>query len=63
MCVLKEFIIIKTFSCWLSLYESVIWSLIGPACVIVFLNLGVLIFALRAAFTLKDHVAGYGNLR
>lgn len=53
----------NVFFCWLSLYESVIWSLIGPAGVIVFLNLGVLIFALRAAFTLKDHVAGYGNLR
>ncbi|RZF37236.1 hypothetical protein LSTR_LSTR006562 [Laodelphax striatellus] len=51
------------FFCWLSLYESVIWSMIGPACLIISANLLVLMFSLRAAFTVKDHVAGYGNLR
>lgn len=50
-------------SCWLSLYESVVWSLVGPVCVLVICNLIVLLLSLRAAFTLKDHVAGYGNLR
>jgi hypothetical protein len=50
-------------SCWLSIYESVVWSLIGPVCVVVVLNLGVLVFSVRAAFTLKDHVMGFGNLR
>ncbi|KAI5754092.1 hypothetical protein M8J77_005676 [Diaphorina citri] len=49
--------------CWLSLYESVVWSLIGPVCLLVFINLFLLMLSLRAAFTLKHHVAGYGNLR
>lgn len=47
----------------MSLYESVVWSLVGPICLLVFLNVGVLIFAVRAAFTLQDHVMGFGNLR
>ncbi|XP_063227767.1 protocadherin-like wing polarity protein stan [Bacillus rossius redtenbacheri] len=51
------------YFCWLSLYESVVWSLIGPVCVVVFLNLMVLVVSIRAAFTLKDHVMGFGNLR
>ncbi|XP_065199574.1 protocadherin-like wing polarity protein stan [Planococcus citri] len=51
------------FFCWLSLYESVVWSLVGPVCVLVICKLIVLLLSLRAAFTLKDHVAGYGNLR
>ncbi|KAJ4450280.1 hypothetical protein ANN_01700 [Periplaneta americana] len=51
------------YFCWLSIYESVVWSLIGPVCVVVLLNLGVLVFSVRAAFTLKDHVMGFGNLR
>nr|CAD7592898.1 unnamed protein product [Timema genevievae] len=42
-------------NCWLSLYESVVWSLIGPVCVAVFFNLAVLLFSIRAAFTLKEH--------
>uniref|UniRef100_A0A8D8VR67 Protocadherin-like wing polarity protein stan n=1 Tax=Cacopsylla melanoneura TaxID=428564 RepID=A0A8D8VR67_9HEMI len=49
--------------CWLSLYESVVWSLIGPVCLLVFINLFLLLLSMRAAFTLKHHVAGYGNLR
>lgn len=51
------------YSCWLSLYESVVWSLVGPVGLVVIINLIVLLLSLRAAFTLKDHVAGYGNLR
>ncbi|XP_066994105.2 protocadherin-like wing polarity protein stan [Anabrus simplex] len=51
------------YFCWLSIYESVVWSLIGPVCVVVLLNLGVLVFSIRAAFTLKDHIMGFGNLR
>lgn len=51
------------FSCWMSLYESVIWSLIGPICLMVAFNLLVLVLAIRAAFTLQDHVMGFGNLR
>nr|CAD7410402.1 unnamed protein product [Timema cristinae] len=51
------------YFCWLSLYESVVWSLIGPVCVAVFFNLAVLLFSIRAAFTLKEHVMGFGNLR
>nr|CAD7455893.1 unnamed protein product [Timema tahoe] len=50
------------YFCWLSLYESVVWSLIGPVCVAVFFNLAVLLFSIRAAFTLKEHVMGFGNL-
>lgn len=49
--------------CWLSLYESVVWSLIGPVCAMAFVNLIVLMASIRAAFTLKDHVLGFGNLR
>lgn len=49
--------------CWLSLYESVVWSLIGPVCAMTVVNLGILTLSIRAAFTLKDHVMGFGNLR
>ena len=51
------------FSCWLSVYESVIWSLVGPCCVMIFCTLITFALGLRAAFTLKDHIEGYGNLR
>ncbi|XP_049833037.1 protocadherin-like wing polarity protein stan isoform X1 [Schistocerca gregaria] len=51
------------YFCWLSLYESVIWSQIGPICVFVTCNVGILMLSIRAAFTLKDHVLGFGNLR
>ncbi|KAK7789529.1 hypothetical protein R5R35_000833 [Gryllus longicercus] len=51
------------YFCWLSIYESVVWSLVGPISVTVLLNLSVLVFSIRAAFTLKDHVMGFGNLR
>jgi len=51
------------YFCWLSVYESVIWSLIGPTCLAVAITVIVLLLCIRAAFTLKDHVLGYGNLR
>ncbi|KAL1116918.1 hypothetical protein AAG570_005387, partial [Ranatra chinensis] len=51
------------FFCWISLYESVIWSMIGPGCVIVLANLLVLFLSLRAAFTVNHNIAAYGNLR
>ncbi|XP_074026257.1 protocadherin-like wing polarity protein stan isoform X2 [Leptinotarsa decemlineata] len=51
------------YFCWVSLYESVVWSLVGPICLLVFVNLFVLVFSIRAAFTLQDHVLGFGNLR
>ncbi|XP_052128982.1 protocadherin-like wing polarity protein stan isoform X1 [Frankliniella occidentalis] len=51
------------YFCWLSLYESVVWSLIGPVCCAVLINLIVLLMAIRAAFTLKDHIMAFGNLR
>lgn len=35
----------------------------GPICLLVFINLFILIMAIRAAFTLQDHVLGFGNLR
>lgn len=45
------------------MYESVIWSLVGPCCVMILSTLITLTMSLRAAFTLKDHIEGYGNLR
>ncbi|KAL7299168.1 hypothetical protein TKK_0007766 [Trichogramma kaykai] len=51
------------YFCWLSIYENVIWALIGPICAMVFVNFSVLILSVRVAFTLKDHVMGFGNLR
>ncbi|XP_060527638.1 protocadherin-like wing polarity protein stan isoform X2 [Cylas formicarius] len=51
------------YFCWVSLYESVIWSLVGPTCLLTFVNLCILVLCIRAAFTLQDHVLGFGNLR
>lgn len=51
------------FSCWLSIYENVIWSLIGPICLAFIINFITLVMSVRAAFTLKEHIMGFGNLR
>ncbi|CAB3374160.1 Hypothetical predicted protein [Cloeon dipterum] len=51
------------YFCWLSIYEAVVWSLIGPVVLIVAINLIVLLFAIKAAFTVKDHILDFGNLR
>lgn len=40
-----------------------IWSLIGPVCAAVLLNFCILVMCIRAAFTLKEHIMGFGNLR
>ncbi|CAG9761162.1 unnamed protein product [Ceutorhynchus assimilis] len=51
------------YFCWVSLYESVVWSLVGPTCLLTFVNLCILLLSIRAAFTIQDHVLGFGNLR
>jgi cadherin EGF LAG seven-pass G-type receptor 1 len=44
-------------------YESVVWWLVGPIAAMSAVNLMVLFISVKAAFTLKDHVLGFGNLR
>lgn len=56
-------ILFNPHSCWLSIYESVVWALVGPVCVIVVVILLVFIMAIRASLTLKGHIEGFGNLR
>ncbi|XP_064085068.1 protocadherin-like wing polarity protein stan isoform X1 [Macrobrachium nipponense] len=51
------------FFCWLSIYESVVWALVGPICAIVIIILLVFVLAIRASLTLKGHIEGFGNLR
>lgn len=50
-------------SCWLSVYESVVWWLVAPIAAMSAVNLMILFISVKAAFTLKDHVLGFGNLR
>ncbi|XP_058836851.1 protocadherin-like wing polarity protein stan isoform X3 [Topomyia yanbarensis] len=49
--------------CWLSVYESVIWWLVGPIVAMSIVDLLILFVSVKAAFTIKDHVLGFGNLR
>ncbi|XP_055850573.1 protocadherin-like wing polarity protein stan isoform X3 [Episyrphus balteatus] len=49
--------------CWLSVYEPVVWWLVGPIAGMSVINLLILFVSVKAAFTLKDHVLGFGNLR
>ncbi|XP_035787631.1 protocadherin-like wing polarity protein stan isoform X1 [Anopheles albimanus] len=49
--------------CWLSVYESVIWWMVGPIAIVSVFDLFILFLSVRAAFTIKDHVLGFGNLR
>ncbi|KAG8196303.1 hypothetical protein JTE90_013791 [Oedothorax gibbosus] len=51
------------FFCWLSIYESVVWSLVGPICFVVLLNLGVFAMAIKASVQIKDTIMDFGNLR
>ncbi|XP_076066701.1 protocadherin-like wing polarity protein stan isoform X3 [Oratosquilla oratoria] len=51
------------FFCWLSIYEGVVWALVGPICAMVVVVLLVFVLAIRASLTLKGHVEGFGNLR
>uniref|UniRef100_A0A182NV34 Protocadherin-like wing polarity protein stan n=1 Tax=Anopheles dirus TaxID=7168 RepID=A0A182NV34_9DIPT len=49
--------------CWLSVYESVIWWMVGPIAIVSVFDLFILFLSVKAAFTIKDHVLGFGNLR
>ncbi|RWS15474.1 hypothetical protein B4U79_12965 [Dinothrombium tinctorium] len=49
--------------CWLSVYESVIWGMLGPTCLVAILTLGVFAMAFRASIQIKETVSDYGNLR
>ncbi|CAH2107056.1 unnamed protein product [Euphydryas editha] len=49
--------------CWVSCHESVVWWVVIPAAVYAGAALVFLAGATRAAFTVRDHVIGFGNLR
>ncbi|XP_035705378.1 protocadherin-like wing polarity protein stan isoform X3 [Folsomia candida] len=51
------------FFCWLSLYEGIVWGMVGPILVCVLATLFIFLLAVRAAFTLKDQVVDSGNMR
>ncbi|CAL1267158.1 unnamed protein product [Larinioides sclopetarius] len=51
------------FFCWLSVHENVVWSLVGPVCVIVVVTLLVFIAALRSSLQCKDSIMDFGNLK
>lgn len=50
-------------SCWLSLYEGIVWGMVGPILICVIATLATFLVAVRAAFTLKDQVVDSGNMR
>ncbi|KAJ2938245.1 hypothetical protein O0L34_g17587 [Tuta absoluta] len=49
--------------CWVSCHEPVVWWVVVPAAVYAGAALLFLAGATRAAFTVRDHVTGFGNLR
>ncbi|XP_054168820.1 protocadherin-like wing polarity protein stan [Oppia nitens] len=49
--------------CWLSIYESIIWSLVAPICVAIIINLVVFLLAIQASVQIKEAISDYGNLR
>ena len=49
--------------CWLSLYDVSVWSMVGPLCISLFMQICILFLAIRAAFTLKSQIEDFGNLR
>ncbi|XP_026739662.1 protocadherin-like wing polarity protein stan [Trichoplusia ni] len=49
--------------CWVSCHEPVVWWVVVPAAVYAGAALVFLAGATRAAFTVRDHVIGFGNLR
>ncbi|CAL8121926.1 unnamed protein product [Orchesella dallaii] len=51
------------FFCWLSLYEGIVWGMVGPILICVIATLATFLVAVRAAFTLKDQVVDSGNMR
>lgn len=50
-------------SCWVSCHEPVVWWVVVPAAVYAAAAFVFLAGATRAAFTVRDHVTGFGNLR
>lgn len=50
-------------SCWVSCHEPVVWWAVVPAAVYAAAAFVFLAGATRAAFTVRDHVTGFGNLR
>ncbi|XP_059052501.1 protocadherin-like wing polarity protein stan [Achroia grisella] len=49
--------------CWVSCHEPVVWWVVAPAAVCAAAAVVWLAAATRAAFTVRDHVVGFGNLR
>ncbi|CAN8002126.1 unnamed protein product, partial [Ixodes hexagonus] len=49
--------------CWLSMYESIVWSMVGPVCVMVLATLVMFSLSIRASVQIKDTVMDFGNLR
>ncbi|XP_050342751.1 protocadherin-like wing polarity protein stan [Nymphalis io] len=49
--------------CWVSCHEAVVWWVVLPAAIYASAALVFLAGATRAAFTVRDHVIGFGNLR
>ncbi|XP_064483474.1 protocadherin-like wing polarity protein stan [Ornithodoros turicata] len=49
--------------CWLSMYENIVWSMVGPICAVVLVTLIVFFLSIRASVQIKDTVMGFGNLR
>uniref|UniRef100_A0A2A4J5X8 Protocadherin-like wing polarity protein stan n=1 Tax=Heliothis virescens TaxID=7102 RepID=A0A2A4J5X8_HELVI len=49
--------------CWVSCHEPVVWWVVIPAAVYAGAALVFLAGATRAAFTVRDHIIGFGNLR
>ncbi|XP_063379045.1 protocadherin-like wing polarity protein stan [Cydia fagiglandana] len=49
--------------CWVSCHEPVVWWVVVPAAVYAGAAVASLAGATRAAFTVRDHVTGFGNLR
>ncbi|XP_037498235.1 protocadherin-like wing polarity protein stan isoform X1 [Rhipicephalus sanguineus] len=49
--------------CWLSMYENIVWSMVGPICVMVLATLVIFSLSIRASVQIKDTVMDFGNLR
>ncbi|GFT67767.1 adhesion G protein-coupled receptor L3 [Nephila pilipes] len=44
---------LTTYNCWLSSHHGLMWSFVGPACVIILINTGVFILTLRSASSVR----------
>jgi len=49
--------------CWLSIYENVIWSMLGPISLLSIMSVIFFTLALRASIQIKETVSDYGNLK